>query len=217
MSTVQLPAPQKSKPLGCLYSVIRETVSGLSATFLFFLLWIVLPGEYDHWFALFLSLAGFFGIRRLFPPLYKKVEVELPEDLSEDAFTVFLATCTEHLALLKKDAERINHLPFRSTVLHLCRLGDEMLVNFEKNPQGVQVATELPDRLHRLHGVLTGYLELVGQINPSPQTMRAIKDTENAVTKAVAKFEQLHHRLLENDALDQSTNARTLDNLLDFD
>jgi hypothetical protein len=200
-----------------MYSIIRETVSGLGAAFIFILLWIILPGDHDALFAFFLSLASYFGIRLLFPPLSRKVSVELPEGLSKDAFTAFLVACAESLALLRKDAEAINKLPFRRTVLHLCELGDELLVNFEKDPLDVQVARDLPDRLQRLHEILTGYLELANQRNQSPQTVRAIQDTEKAVTKAVSKFEQLHHRLLENDAIDLSTSAKTLDNLLDFD
>ncbi|RWX50976.1 5-bromo-4-chloroindolyl phosphate hydrolysis protein, partial [Candidatus Electrothrix marina] len=141
----------------------------------------------------------------------------LPEGLSKEAFTAFLVACTESLALLRKDAESINKLPFRRAVLHLCELGDELLINFEKDPQDVHAARALPDRLQRLHEILTGYLELANQRNQSPQTVRAIQDTEKAVTKAVTKFEQLHQRLLENNAIDLSTNAKTLDNLLDFD
>ena len=200
-----------------MYSIIREMTSGLGAAFIFILLWIILPGENDALFAFFLSLASYFGIRLLFPPLSRKVSIELPEGLSKEAFTAFLVACAESLALLKKDAESINKPSFRQTVFHLCELGDELLVNFEKDPQDVQVARELPDRLHRLHQVISGYLELANQRNQSPQTMRAIQDTEKAVIKAVTKFEQLHHRLLENDAIDLSTNAKTLDNLLDFD
>jgi hypothetical protein len=169
------------------------------------------------WLSLSLSLGTYFGIRLFFPPPYKKVQVELPEGISQHAFKTFLAECTNSLTLLKKDAEAIRKLSFRQTVLHLCELGDELLVNFEKDPQDVRVAQTLPDRLNRLHEVLVGYLDLANQKNQSPQTVRAVKDTEKAVTKAVAKFEQLHHRLLENDAIDLSTNAKTLDNLLDFD
>jgi len=204
-----------------MYSIIREMTSGLGAAFIFILLWIILPGENDALFAFFLSLASYFGIRRLFRtlfrPLSRKVSVELPTGLSKEAFTAFLVACAESLALLKKDVEAINKPSFRQTVFHLCELGDELLVNFEKDPQDVQVARELPDRLHRLHEILTGYLELANQRSQSPQTVRAIQDTEKAVTKAVTKFEQLHYRLLENDAIDLSTSAKTLDNLLDFD
>ncbi len=200
-----------------MYSIIREMTSGLGAAFIFILLWIILPGENDALFAFFLSLASYFGIRLLFPPLSRKVSAELPEGLSKEAFTAFLVACTESLALLRKDAESINKLPFRRAVLHLCELGDELLINFEKDPQDVHAARALPDRLQRLHEILTGYLELANQRNQSPQTVRAIQDTEKAVTKAVTKFEQLHQRLLENNAIDLSTNAKTLDNLLDFD
>ena len=226
MITVKLPTSKKSRALRRLYAVVREAASCFGAAFVFFLLGIplfikdIFDGSEKSilWVVLSaLSLGTYFGIRRLFPPLYKKVKVELPEDLSKDAFTVFLSACTENLALLKKDAERINNLPFRHTVLHLCQLGDDLLVGFAKVPRNVQIAQTLPDRLHRLHEVLTGYLELAGQRNPPPRTMRALEDTEKAVTKAVARFEQLHHRLAENDAMDQSINARTLDNLLDFD
>ncbi|MCI5124986.1 MAG: hypothetical protein D3925_11055 [Candidatus Electrothrix sp. AR5] len=226
MSTVQIPTPKKTKALGCMYSIIKEITSGFTAAFVFILLGTpiffkdILDGSETSWLwglALALSLGTYFGIRRLFSPLFKKVSIELPEGLSKETFTAFLIACAESLALLKKDAEAINKPSFRQTVFHLCELGDELLVNFEKDPQDVQVARELPDRLHRLHQVISGYLELANQRNQSPQTVRAIQDTEKAVTKAVTKFEQLHHRLLENDAIDLSTNAKTLDNLLDFD
>ncbi|CAK8722608.1 5-bromo-4-chloroindolyl phosphate hydrolysis protein [Candidatus Electrothrix gigas] len=164
-----------------------------------------------------LSLATYFGIRFFFPSPYKKVVVELPEGVSKDTFKIFIEACTDNLALLRRDAASIHKLPFRSAVLHLCHLGDDLLVNFEKDPKDVQVAHALPDRLQRLHEILTGYLELAQQRSQSPQTLRAMEDSEKAVIKAVAKFEELHHRVLENDALDLSTNAKTLDNLLDFD
>lgn len=193
-------------------------ISGLSAAFIFTLLWIILPGENDFWLALLFSLASYFGIRFIFHLLFfRKISIKLPTGLSREDFTTFLVACSESLSLLRKDAEAINKIAFRRNVLRLCELGDELLINFEKDPRDVQVAWELPDRLHRLHGILTGYLDLANQRNQSPQTLRAIQDTEKAVTKAVDKFEQLHHRLLENDAIDLSTSARTLDNLLDFD
>uniref|UniRef100_UPI00405725F5 5-bromo-4-chloroindolyl phosphate hydrolysis family protein n=1 Tax=Candidatus Electrothrix sp. TaxID=2170559 RepID=UPI00405725F5 len=226
MNTVKLSPPKKSKALGCLYPMVREIIAGFGAIFVFLPLSIfifikdILDGSEKSvlWILAFaLSLGTYFGIRHLFPPLYKKVEVELPEDLSKDTFIAFLTTCSENLTLLKKDAESINKLPFRSTVLNLCQLGDELLVNFEKVPRNAQVAQTLPDRLYRLHEMLIGYLDLSTQRNQSPQTMRAIDNTEKAVIKAVAKFEQLHHRLLENNAMDLSTNAKTLDDLLDFD
>jgi hypothetical protein len=222
LSTIRIPT-KKSKALGCICSVIREITSGLSAAFIFTLLWIILPGENDFWFASIFSLASYFGIRHLCRLLSfrllssKKVSVHLPEGLSQDTFTTFLTACTNGLALLRNDAELINNLPFRSTVLSLCRLGDELLINFEKDPQDVLLARALPDRLQRLHEILNSYIELTNQRSQSPQTVRAIQDTEKAVTKSVTKFEQLHHRLLENDAIDLSTSAKTLDNLLDFD
>ncbi|XOF34365.1 MAG: 5-bromo-4-chloroindolyl phosphate hydrolysis family protein [Candidatus Electrothrix sp. YB6] len=200
-----------------MYSIVREVVSGMGATFIFILLWIILPGEYDALLAFLLSVASYFGIRLFFPPPYKKVEVELPDGFSKEAFRTFLTACRDNLALLRKDAAAIRKLSFQRTVLHLCELGDELLVNFEKDPEDVRKAQVLPDRLQRLHEILAGYLDLANQRSQSPQTVRALKETEKAVTKAVGKFEQLHHRLLENDAIDLSTSAKTLDNLLDFD
>jgi hypothetical protein len=196
-----------------MHSIIRELASGLGAAICFLVLIFFAPG----WLSFALSLGTYLGIRLFFPPPYRKVTVELPDGISQQAFKTFLAACTQNLALLKDDAASIRKLPFQSTVLHLCELGDELLVNFAKDPKDVQVAQALPDRLQRLHEILTGYLDLANQKNQSPQTLRAIEDTEKAVTKAVAKFEQLHHRLLENDAIDLSTSAKTLDNLLDFD
>jgi hypothetical protein len=209
-----------------MYSIVKEITSGFAAAFVFILLGTpiffkdIFDGSETSWLwglALVLSLGTYFGIRRLFSPLSRKVSVELPAGLSKEAFTAFLVACAESLALLRKDAEAINKLPFRRTVLYLCELGDELLANFEKDPQDVQAARSLPDRLQRLHEILTGYLDLANLRNQSPQTVRALQDTEKAVTKAVSKFELLHHRLLENDAIDLSTSARTLDNLLDFD
>ncbi len=106
MSTVRIPTPKKSKALGCMYSIIREMISGLGAAFFFILLWIILPGENTGWFAFFFSLASYFGIRILFSllfrPFSRKVSLELPEGLSKEAFTTFLGACAESLALLKK-------------------------------------------------------------------------------------------------------------------
>jgi len=193
--------------------MIREITAGLSAAFIFLVMIFFMP----WWLTLGLSLGGYFGIRLLFPHTHKKVVVELPEGITEGAFKAFLAECRKKLAFVRKDAEAIKKLSFKTTVLHLCDLGDDLMSNFEKDPDDVRVAQALPDRLQRLHKMLSAYLDLANQKSQSPQTIRALKETEKAVTKAVNKFEQLHRRLLENDAIDLSTSAKTLDNLLDFD
>ena len=198
------------------YTIIKEIVSGLGAAFTFLVLELkisIMP----PWLSFGLAVCSYVGIRLIYPPEYKKVLAELPDNISPGEFTRYLSRCREALSLLRKDAETIRQLSFKKAVLRLCELGDELVLNFEKDPEDVRVAQTLPDRLQRLHEVLTGYLDLANQKNQSPQTMRALKETEKTVTKAVGKFEQLHHRLLENDAIDLSTNAKTLDNLLDFD
>lgn len=198
------------------YTLIKEIVSGFGAAFTFLVLELkisIMP----WWLSFSLAVCSYVGIRLIYPPEYKKVLAELPDNISPDEFTQYLSRCRQVLSLLRKDAEAIRQMSFKKTVLRLCELGDELVLNFEKDPEDVQVAQTLPDRLQRLHEVLTGYLDLENQKNQSPQTMRALKETEKTVTKAVTKFEQLHHRLLENDAIDLSTNAKTLDNLLDFD
>jgi hypothetical protein len=81
----------------------------------------------------------------------------------------------------------------------------------------MRLAVSFPDRLKRLNDMLATYIDLSAQKTRSPQTARALETTENAVTKALGKFEMLHDRLMENNAIELSTNAKTLDNLLDFD
>ena len=198
------------------YTTIKEIVAGSGAAITFLVLELKIP-IMPWWLSFGLALCSYFGIRLIYPPEYRKILAELPDTVSPAEFTRYLSRCRQVLALLRKDAEAISKRSFQQTVLRLCELGDELVLNFEKDPEDVRVAQALPDRLQRLHEVLTGYLDLAGQKNQSPQTLRAVEDTEKAVTKAVAKFEQLHHRLLENDAIDLSTNAKTLDNLLDFD
>ncbi len=194
--------------------MVKELASGIGAAFIFLLL--LFKGLF-WWLSLLMAIGSYVGIRLLFPPEQQRVLAELPEGVSEEAFREYLAQCRLVLSLLREDADAIRKDSFKKTVLHLCDLGDELLINFEKDPQDVRVAQALPDRLQRLHEILTGYTELAGQRIQSPQTARALEETEKAVTKAVAKFEQMHRRLLENDAIDLSTNAKTFDNLLDFD
>lgn len=194
--------------------MIKELASGIGAALIF--LALLFKGLF-WWLSLLMAIGSYVGIRLLFPPEQRRVLAELPEGVSEEAFREYLAQCRLVLSLLREDADAIRKDSFKKTVLHLCDLGDELLINFEKDPQDVRVAQALPDRLQRLHEILTGYTELAGQRIQSPQTARALEETEKAVTKAVAKFEQMHRRLLENDAIDLSTNAKTFDNLLDFD
>ncbi|WP_417914065.1 5-bromo-4-chloroindolyl phosphate hydrolysis family protein [Candidatus Electronema sp. JM] len=194
--------------------MIKELVSGIGAAFIFLLFFV--NGAF-WWLSLLLGIGSYVGIRLLFPPEHRRVQAELPEGVSQDAFREYLAQCRLALSLVREDAEAIKNLPFKRTVLHLCGLGDELLVNFIKEPQNMRVAQALPDRLQRLHEILTGYIDLADQKTQSPQTERALEATQKAVIKAVEKFEQLHRRLLENDAIDLSTNAKTFDNLLDFD
>lgn len=194
--------------------MIKELVSGIAAAFIFLLL--LIQGLF-WWLSLLLAIGGYVGIRMLFPPEHRKVLAELPEGVSQEAFDEYLAQCRLALSLVREDAGSVVNLSFKKTVLHLCGLGDELLVNFTKDPQDMQMAQALPDRLQRLHEILTGYIDLANQKIQSPQSARALEATEKAVTKAVEKFEQLHNRLLENDAIDLSTSAKTFDNLLDFD
>jgi hypothetical protein len=209
-----------------MYSVIREITAGLSAAFVFLILGTplffkdIFDGSETSslwWMALGLSLGTYFGIRLLFPSVDKKVKVALPDGISQEVFKKYISQCSLSLSLVREDAATVKNLSFQSTLLHLCDLGDDLVVNFTKDPGSIRIAQNLPDRLLRLHEMLSSYLDLSKQQNQSPQTMRALQATEKAVTKAVGKFEQLHRRLLENDAIDLSTNAKTLDNLLDFD
>ncbi len=194
--------------------MIKELISGIGAALIFLLLFV---NGLFWWLSLLLAVGGYVGIRLLFPPEHRRVLATLPEGVSQEAFKEYLAQCRLALSLVRADAEAVTNLSFKKTVLHLCGLGDELLINFEKDPQDMQMATALPDRLQRLHEILTGYIDLANQKTQSVQTARALEATEKAVTKAVAKFEEMHHRLLENDAFDLSTNAKTFDNLLDFD
>ncbi|CAK8716928.1 MAG: 5-bromo-4-chloroindolyl phosphate hydrolysis protein [Candidatus Electronema aureum] len=194
--------------------MIKELVSGIAAAFIFLLL--LFQGAF-WWLSLALAIGSYVGIRLLFPPEHRKVLAELPDGVSQEEFRQYLSQCRLALSLVYEDAAAVNNLSFKKTVLHLCELGDDLLINFEKDPQDMQVAQALPDRLQRLHEILVGYIDLANQKTHSPQSARALEATEKAVTKAVAKFEEMHHRLLENDAIDLSTNARTFDNLLDFD
>ncbi|CAK8721815.1 5-bromo-4-chloroindolyl phosphate hydrolysis protein [Candidatus Electronema halotolerans] len=194
--------------------MIKELASGIGAALIF--LALLFKGLF-WWLSLLMAIGSYVGIRLLFPPEQQRVLAELPEGLSRDAFDEFLSQCGLALSLLRDDADAISKDSFKKTVLHLCDLGDELLVNFEKDPQDMRIAQALPDRLQRLHDILSGYNDLAGQRIQSPQTARALEETEKAVTKAVGKFEQMHRRLLENDAIDLSTSAKTFDNLLDFD
>ena len=194
--------------------MIKELASGIGAAFIF--LALLFKGLF-WWLSLLLAIGSYVGIRLLFPPEHRRVFAELPDGISREAFLEYLAQCRLALSLIREDAAAVSKASFSQTVLHLCDLGDELLLNFEKDPQDMRMAQALPDRLQRLHEILTGYNDLAGQRSQSPQTTRALEETEKAVTKAVSKFEQMHHRLLENDALDLSTSAKTFDNLLDFD
>jgi hypothetical protein len=194
--------------------MIKELVSGIAAAFIFLLL--LVQGAF-WWLSLLLAVGAYVGIRLLFPPEHRKVLAELPDGVSREEFRQYLSQCKLALSLVKEDAEAVKNLTFKKTVLYLCGLGDELLVNFEKDPQDMRMANALPDRLQRLHEILSGYIDLANQKTQSPQSARALEATEKAVTKAVAKFEEMHHRLLENDAIDLSTSAKTFDNLLDFD
>ena len=194
--------------------MIKELASGIGAAFIF--LALLFKGLF-WWMSLVLAIGSYIGIRLLFPPEQQPILAELPEGVSGDMFREYLAQCGLALSLLREDADTIHKLSFKKTVFHLCELGEELLVNFEKDPQDIRTAQALPDRLQRLHKILSGYNDLAGQKIQSPQTARALEETEKAVTKAVAKFEQMHRRVLENDALDLSTSAKTFDNLLDFD
>jgi hypothetical protein len=195
--------------------MIKELFSGIGAAFIF--LGLLFAAGMSGLFSLLLAIGGYVGIHQLFPPEHQKVLAVLPEGVSREEFRQYLSQCRLALSLVYEDAAAVNNLSFKKTVLHLCELGDDLLINFEKDPQDMQVAQALPDRLQRLHEILVGYIDLANQKTHSPQTVRALEATEKAVTKAVAKFEEMHHRLLENDAIDLSTNARTFDNLLDFD
>lgn len=196
------------------FQPVRGNIFGLSGAAVFLGLILL---KLNGWLSLLLAVASFFGIRFCFHPDRKKVKVALPDGISRDAFKKYVAGCRLTLSEIKEISEVVRKPSFKHTILRLCSIGDNLVLNFEKDPRDIRIAHTLPDRLRRLHIMLAAYIDLSNQQDQSPQTLRALDATEKAVTKAVGKFEHLQHRLLENDAIDLRTNAKTFDNLLDFD
>lgn len=194
--------------------MIKEVTSGFGSALIFI---VLLTRGMPWWLGLFLAASAYFGIRVLFPPDTRKIQVVLPEDISRQEFREFMGLCGINLAGVRELAEDIGKVEFRNTVYRLCERCDELMASFEKDPGDIKIAAAFPDRLGRLRDMLETYNELAGLTTQSEQTRKALATTERAVAKALDKFEELHHRLLENNALDLSTNAKTFDNLLDLD
>ncbi|MCI5146661.1 MAG: hypothetical protein D3923_14330, partial [Candidatus Electrothrix sp. AR3] len=154
------------------FQKIRENIFGMSAAGIFFLL--VLLGM-DGRLGLPLAVGSYFGIRSLFRPGLKKIA--LPEGISREAFKEYISRCKLALSLVREDAETVKNISFQRTVLHLCDLGDDLVINFEKDPEDIRIAQALPDRLQRLHQMLAAYIDLAHQKNQSPQTTRALEAT----------------------------------------
>lgn len=195
-------------------SIIKKVTAGAGGAFIFFVLY---GQNMPWWLSAILAISGYFGICVLFPPETRKVRVELPKNVSQREFGRFMGQCGTNLAEIRDLAADIKNLEFRSIVYRLCARCDELLASFEKDPAGIKIAAAFPDRLGRLRVMLESYNELSELSVHSKQTLKALAATESAVSKALDKFEQIHHRLLENEALDLSVNAKTFDNLLDFD
>ena len=194
--------------------IIKEVISGTGSACLFLVLFFF---GMPWWMSLGLAGAGYFAVRIMLPPERQKVRVVLPAGVGREEFDDFMARCRRNLALVRGSAAVLTNKAFQDTVYRLCDLSDDLVLNFAKDPADMRAALVFPDRLGRLHAMLTTYIDLSGQKSQSAQTLRALKTTESAVAKAVSKFEDLHHRLLENDAIDLSTSAKTFDNLLDLD
>ncbi len=194
--------------------IIKEIVSGTASAAIFLGLYIF---GMPWWMSLALAGCGYFSIRFLFPSEHRKIQVILPKGINKGEFDDFMDRCRQNLSMVKDSSASITNPTFRDSVYSLCNLSDELITTFENDPADMLVARVFPDRLARLHNMLVTYIDLAGKKNQSPQTIRALKTTEDAVGKAVHKFKELHLRLLENDAIDLSTNAKTFDNLLDLD
>jgi len=192
----------------------RELVcGGASAALFLFLLYLGMTWG----LSLGLAFAAYFGFRFLLPPKQRRVQVQLPEGVDQQTFDAFMLHCQENLALMRRTSERIHAPIFRDTTLQLCHIIKDIVENFEKDPTDIRAAKAFPDRLVRLNEMLETYLELSGQRSQSTQTRRALDTTEAVVGRAVEKFELLLLRLQENEAIDLSTNAKTLDSLLSLD
>jgi len=195
-------------------TVLREIVAGVGSAGIFLALFVY---GMPWWMSLMLATIGSVAIRFLFSPDHRRVRVVLPEGVSREEFDEFISRCKENLEQVRRSTVLISKTEFRDTVNRLCLLAGDLVGNFQKDPEDMRLAVSFPDRLKRLNDMLATYIDLSAQNARSPQSARALETTENAVTKALGKFEMLHDRLMENNAIELSTNAKTLDNLLDFD
>ena len=107
------------------YTTIKEIVAGSGAAITFLVLALL---RIPIMFSFGLALFSYFGIRLIYPPEYKKVLAGLPDNISSEEFTRYLSRCRQALSLVKKDAEAISKPTFQKKVLHLCELGDELVL-----------------------------------------------------------------------------------------
>ncbi|SLM32659.1 hypothetical protein MTBBW1_790057 [Desulfamplus magnetovallimortis] len=194
--------------------VAREITAGTGSATLFFLLTFRI--HMPWWAGFILSIIAYAAIRMLFPPEIRKVQVTLPEGLSQNDYGLFIRNCHENIRGMKKRSSELKG-PFQKDVQQLLNVCQGLVNNFEKDPEDIKNALVFPDRLERINVMLDNYMDIVHQPVQSPQTARALETTQKAIQKAILRFQELQVRLLENDALDLSTRAKTFDNLMDFD
>jgi hypothetical protein len=175
------------------------------------------------WWLMGLSAAGaYLGIRWMVdqdsPPAPQR-RIILPEGMDEAQVRQFDETCRTQIQQMQVDRKRIQagRTSFVQDVDRLLGVIEPLLDNFKDDPKDIRVASTLPRQLKRLAEMIHQYAELASHGVVSISTQRAMARTEQTVRKAIERFQQLHRRLLDDDAIELETNAKTLDNLLDLD
>lgn len=165
------------------------------------------------WLVLGFSSVYFVSVRLSFPGEKK---IELPEDVDRKQFNVFCKQYKKNLAAIRSIQPDILDDDLKLAVKTLCNLCDSLLAKILKDPRCIKIIPQLPDRLSRLLSIIEAHNELA--LEPlSLYSRGALRETTEMIEASISHFDSGHHRLLEKDALDLITDAKTFSTLLSMD
>lgn len=106
---------------------------------------------------------------------------------------------------------------FRDAVRDLVEVVEKLMHCFEQSPRRMAVATHFPGKLSSLREVLEGYVSLSEYRDDTEVAEEALRRAERVIPVAVGQFRELLGRLLQDDVVRLSANARVYEELMDFE
>lgn len=193
----------------------REILRGLAGGVGFVTAWLLLSMPW--WLAALLGLGLYVGASLIFPASASSRESpSIAPGLTAEDHREFVAKCAATSGDLRGIAARLPPGPFRSRVASLAETARRLADYFQRKPESMVIALELPLNLEQLVKMLRQYAELGNcDLVPSGATVKdALTKVEETVSNAALAFDGVYRQLVDNDLAALKASAASLQYLL---